>query len=78
MIQTLWSDLPKALSSDGRSQCQVDVHIHEKAGISLLDVKGGLNTNALANAVTKTLADKEVRVGEAVLQSILTRRNLQD
>lgn len=42
------------------SQCQVDVHISEKAGISFLDIKGGLNTNALANAVTRTIADKEV------------------
>lgn len=36
------------------------MHISEKAGISFLDIKGGLNTNALANAITRTIADKEV------------------
>uniref|UniRef100_A0A672FZA0 VIT domain-containing protein n=1 Tax=Salarias fasciatus TaxID=181472 RepID=A0A672FZA0_SALFA len=39
---------------------QIDVHIQEKAGISFLDVKGGLSTNALANAITRTQADKQV------------------
>uniref|UniRef100_A0A3B5L695 Inter-alpha-trypsin inhibitor heavy chain 3 n=1 Tax=Xiphophorus couchianus TaxID=32473 RepID=A0A3B5L695_9TELE len=33
-----------------------DVHIHEKAGVSFVDVKGGLSTKALANAITKTHA----------------------
>lgn len=42
------------------SQYQVDVHINEKAGINFLDITGGLSTNALANAITKMLADKEV------------------
>ncbi|KAM6927228.1 inter-alpha-trypsin inhibitor heavy chain H3-like [Xenentodon cancila] len=41
---------------------KVDVHIHEKAGISFIDVKGGLSTKALANAITKTHADKQVWV----------------
>ncbi|XP_023180293.1 inter-alpha-trypsin inhibitor heavy chain H3-like isoform X2 [Xiphophorus maculatus] len=41
---------------------KADVHIHEKAGISFVDVKGGLSTNALANAITKTLADKQAWV----------------
>ncbi|XP_075893065.1 inter-alpha-trypsin inhibitor heavy chain H3-like isoform X2 [Nelusetta ayraudi] len=41
---------------------KVDVHISEKAGISFLVIKGGLNTNALANAVTRTDADKEAWV----------------
>uniref|UniRef100_A0A669CUA7 Inter-alpha-trypsin inhibitor heavy chain 3 n=1 Tax=Oreochromis niloticus TaxID=8128 RepID=A0A669CUA7_ORENI len=35
---------------------KVDVHIHEEAGISFIDVKGGLSTKALANAITKTHA----------------------
>ncbi|MEQ2240452.1 hypothetical protein ILYODFUR_015084, partial [Ilyodon furcidens] len=38
---------------------KVDVYIHEKAGISFIDVKGGLSTKALANAITKTHADKQ-------------------
>ncbi|XP_041836770.1 inter-alpha-trypsin inhibitor heavy chain H3-like [Melanotaenia boesemani] len=42
--------------------CQVDVYIHEKAGISFVDVKGGLSTKALANAITKTKADEQVWV----------------
>lgn len=44
------------------SQYQVDVHINEKAGISFLDITGGLSTDALANAVTKMVADKEVQL----------------
>ncbi|XP_014854911.1 PREDICTED: inter-alpha-trypsin inhibitor heavy chain H3-like isoform X1 [Poecilia mexicana] len=39
---------------------KVDVHIHEKAGISFINVKGGLST--LANAITKTHADKQAWV----------------
>uniref|UniRef100_A0A3Q2ZZ01 Inter-alpha-trypsin inhibitor heavy chain 3 n=1 Tax=Kryptolebias marmoratus TaxID=37003 RepID=A0A3Q2ZZ01_KRYMA len=38
------------------SYLQVDVYIYEKAGISFIDVKGGLSTKALANAITKTHA----------------------
>ncbi|XP_041638855.1 inter-alpha-trypsin inhibitor heavy chain H3-like isoform X2 [Cheilinus undulatus] len=38
---------------------KVDVHINEDAGINFLEVKGGLSTNAMANAITKTLADKQ-------------------
>uniref|UniRef100_A0A672FZ34 Inter-alpha-trypsin inhibitor heavy chain 3 n=1 Tax=Salarias fasciatus TaxID=181472 RepID=A0A672FZ34_SALFA len=41
---------------------KIDVHIQEKAGISFLDVKGGLSTNALANAITRTQADKQAWV----------------
>ncbi|XP_061583178.1 LOW QUALITY PROTEIN: inter-alpha-trypsin inhibitor heavy chain H3-like [Cololabis saira] len=41
---------------------KIDVHIHEKAGISFIDVKGGLSTEALANAITKTHADKQAWV----------------
>lgn len=44
--------------------CQVDVYINEKAGINFIEVKGGLSTNALANAITKTHADKEVQLAE--------------
>ncbi|XP_019714635.1 inter-alpha-trypsin inhibitor heavy chain H4-like, partial [Hippocampus comes] len=40
---------------------KVDVYIQENAGISFISVKGGLSTGALANAVTKTHADTEVR-----------------
>ncbi|CAN9511769.1 unnamed protein product [Ophioblennius macclurei] len=38
---------------------KVDVHIQEKAGISFLEVKGGLSADALANAITQTKADKQ-------------------
>ncbi|KAM9859340.1 inter-alpha-trypsin inhibitor heavy chain H3-like [Aulostomus maculatus] len=38
---------------------KIDVYIHEKAGISFTEVKGGLTTNALANAITKTHAGKQ-------------------
>ncbi|XP_051804394.1 inter-alpha-trypsin inhibitor heavy chain H3-like isoform X2 [Acanthochromis polyacanthus] len=41
---------------------KVDVHIHEKAGISFINVKGGLSTKALANAITKEQADKQAWV----------------
>ncbi|XP_077459029.1 inter-alpha-trypsin inhibitor heavy chain H3 isoform X2 [Stigmatopora argus] len=41
---------------------KVDVHIEEKAGISFIDVKGGLGTGTLANAITKTHAGKEASV----------------
>uniref|UniRef100_A0A096LVL8 Inter-alpha-trypsin inhibitor heavy chain 3b, tandem duplicate 2 n=1 Tax=Poecilia formosa TaxID=48698 RepID=A0A096LVL8_POEFO len=41
---------------------KVDVHIHEKAGISFIDVKGGLSTDVLANAITKTRADEQAWV----------------
>ncbi|XP_047204553.1 inter-alpha-trypsin inhibitor heavy chain H3-like isoform X2 [Girardinichthys multiradiatus] len=41
---------------------KVNVHINEKAGISFIDVKGGLSTKALANAITKTHADKQACV----------------
>ncbi|KAM4587063.1 inter-alpha-trypsin inhibitor heavy chain H3-like isoform 3-T4 [Odontesthes bonariensis] len=41
---------------------KVDVFIHEKAGISFIDVKGELSTNALANAITKTHVDKQAWV----------------
>lgn len=49
------------------SQCQVDVYINEKAGINFIEVKGGLSTKALANAITKTHADKQVQ--HAVVQN---------
>ncbi|KAM9361282.1 inter-alpha-trypsin inhibitor heavy chain H3-like [Symphorus nematophorus] len=41
---------------------KVDVYINEKAGINFIEVKGGLTTNALANAITKTHTDKEAWV----------------
>ncbi|XP_030586299.1 inter-alpha-trypsin inhibitor heavy chain H3-like [Archocentrus centrarchus] len=41
---------------------KVDVYIHEDAGISFIDVKGGLSTKALANAITKTHVDKQAWV----------------
>ncbi|XP_005741572.1 inter-alpha-trypsin inhibitor heavy chain H3-like [Pundamilia nyererei] len=44
------------------SDFKVDVYIHEEAGISFINVKGGLSTNALANAITKTHADKQAWV----------------
>ncbi|XP_067243924.1 inter-alpha-trypsin inhibitor heavy chain H3-like isoform X2 [Chanodichthys erythropterus] len=41
---------------------KIDVHIHENPGISFLEVKGGLNTKDLANAVTTFRADKDAWV----------------
>ncbi|XP_047195372.1 inter-alpha-trypsin inhibitor heavy chain H3-like [Hippoglossus stenolepis] len=41
---------------------KVDVYIHEKAGISFINVQGGLSTKNLANAITKTHADKQAWV----------------
>uniref|UniRef100_A0AAR2LAD1 Inter-alpha-trypsin inhibitor heavy chain 3 n=1 Tax=Pygocentrus nattereri TaxID=42514 RepID=A0AAR2LAD1_PYGNA len=41
---------------------KIDVYIHESPGISLLEVKGGLNTNELANAVTTTRSGTEAWV----------------
>ncbi|XP_062258267.1 inter-alpha-trypsin inhibitor heavy chain H3-like isoform X2 [Platichthys flesus] len=41
---------------------KVDVYIQEKAGISFIKVQGGLSTKDLANAITKTHADKEAWV----------------
>ncbi|XP_037626167.1 inter-alpha-trypsin inhibitor heavy chain H3-like isoform X5 [Sebastes umbrosus] len=41
---------------------KVDVYINEKAGINFIEVKGGLSTKTLANAITKTHADKQVWV----------------
>ncbi|XP_018536979.1 inter-alpha-trypsin inhibitor heavy chain H3 isoform X8 [Lates calcarifer] len=41
---------------------KVDVYIHERASINFLEVKGRLSTNALANAITKTHADKQAWV----------------
>ncbi|XP_037626280.1 inter-alpha-trypsin inhibitor heavy chain H3-like [Sebastes umbrosus] len=41
---------------------KVDVYINEKAGINFIEVKGGLSTKTLANAITKTHADKQAWV----------------
>ncbi|XP_077429931.1 inter-alpha-trypsin inhibitor heavy chain H3 isoform X2 [Vanacampus margaritifer] len=41
---------------------KVDVYIQENAGINFIDVKGGLSTGALANAIVKTHADKQAWV----------------
>ncbi|XP_073325266.1 inter-alpha-trypsin inhibitor heavy chain H3-like isoform X3 [Pagrus major] len=41
---------------------KVDVYINEEAGINFIEVKGGLSTKALANAITKTHADKQAWV----------------
>ncbi|KAM6947919.1 inter-alpha-trypsin inhibitor heavy chain H3 [Lycodopsis pacificus] len=41
---------------------KVDVYINEKAGINFIEVKGGLSTKALANAITKTHVDKQAWV----------------
>lgn len=43
----------------------MDVYINENAGINSLLVKGGLSTKALANAITKTEAEKEVEKAAA-------------
>ncbi|XP_068449823.1 inter-alpha-trypsin inhibitor heavy chain H3-like [Clinocottus analis] len=41
---------------------KVDVQIKEKAGINFLEVNGGLSTNAVASAITKTQVDKQAWV----------------
>ncbi|XP_059185250.1 inter-alpha-trypsin inhibitor heavy chain H3-like isoform X2 [Centropristis striata] len=41
---------------------KVDVHINEKTGINFIEIKGGLSTKDLANAITKTHADKQAWV----------------
>ncbi|XP_078139814.1 inter-alpha-trypsin inhibitor heavy chain H3 isoform X2 [Centroberyx gerrardi] len=41
---------------------KIDVYISEKAGINFIEVKGGLSTKALANAITKTHADNQAWV----------------
>ncbi|KAK2874902.1 hypothetical protein Q8A67_022055 [Cirrhinus molitorella] len=41
---------------------KIDVQIHENPGISFLEVKGGLSTKDLANAVTTFRADKDAWV----------------
>ncbi|XP_073732535.1 inter-alpha-trypsin inhibitor heavy chain H3 [Misgurnus anguillicaudatus] len=41
---------------------KIDVHIHEKPGISYLEVTGGLSTNDLANAIKTTRADSDAWV----------------
>ncbi|CAG5980790.1 unnamed protein product [Menidia menidia] len=41
---------------------KIDVYIHENSGISFIDVKGGLSTKDLANAITKTVLDKQAWV----------------
>ncbi|XP_072308416.1 inter-alpha-trypsin inhibitor heavy chain H3-like [Eucyclogobius newberryi] len=38
---------------------KVDVHINENAGLKLIEMKGGLSTKELANAITKTVTDKQ-------------------
>nr|XP_055040839.1 inter-alpha-trypsin inhibitor heavy chain H3-like [Misgurnus anguillicaudatus] len=41
---------------------KINVHIHEKPGISFLEVKGDLSTDDLANAIKTTRADKDAWV----------------
>ncbi|XP_052424345.1 inter-alpha-trypsin inhibitor heavy chain H3 [Carassius gibelio] len=41
---------------------KIDIHIHENPGISFLEVKGGLNTKDLTNAVTTIRSDKDAWV----------------
>ncbi|KAF4107293.1 hypothetical protein G5714_011657 [Onychostoma macrolepis] len=41
---------------------KIDIHIHENPGISFLEVKGGLSTKDLTNAVTAIRADKDAWV----------------
>lgn len=37
------------------------MYINENAGINFIEVKGGMSTKALANAITKTHADNQVQ-----------------
>ncbi|XP_056590613.1 inter-alpha-trypsin inhibitor heavy chain H3-like isoform X2 [Triplophysa dalaica] len=41
---------------------KIDVHVHEKTGISFLEVKGDLSTDDLTNAIKTTRADKDAWV----------------
>ncbi|XP_064821780.1 inter-alpha-trypsin inhibitor heavy chain H3-like isoform X3 [Oncorhynchus masou masou] len=41
---------------------KIDVYINERPGINFLDITGGLSTEALANAITKTHASSEAWV----------------
>ncbi len=52
------------------------MHINEEAGINFLEVKGGLSTNALANAITKTHADKQVQHAEVQSYAWLPQKNV--
>ena len=46
----------------------MDVYINEKPGITFVQVKGGLSTNTLANAITKTHAHNQVTLLSGALQ----------
>uniref|UniRef100_A0A8C7NXM6 Inter-alpha-trypsin inhibitor heavy chain H3-like n=1 Tax=Oncorhynchus mykiss TaxID=8022 RepID=A0A8C7NXM6_ONCMY len=39
---------------------KIDVYINERPGVNFLEIKGGLSTKELANAITKTHASSEV------------------
>ncbi|CAL1609330.1 unnamed protein product [Knipowitschia caucasica] len=41
---------------------KVDVHINEEAGLKLIEIKGGLNTKELANAITQDVSDKQASI----------------
>uniref|UniRef100_A0A3Q1I745 Inter-alpha-trypsin inhibitor heavy chain 3 n=1 Tax=Anabas testudineus TaxID=64144 RepID=A0A3Q1I745_ANATE len=41
---------------------KVDVYIHEEAGINFIEIKGGLSTKSLANAITKTQTETQAWV----------------
>ncbi|XP_055077814.1 inter-alpha-trypsin inhibitor heavy chain H3 isoform X2 [Periophthalmus magnuspinnatus] len=41
---------------------KIDVHINEDAGLKFIESKGGLSTKELANAITKTVTDKQAWV----------------
>ncbi|XP_020789759.1 inter-alpha-trypsin inhibitor heavy chain H3-like [Boleophthalmus pectinirostris] len=41
---------------------KVDVHIHEDAGLQFIEVKGGLSTKELANAIAETVTDQQAWV----------------
>lgn len=56
----LWSQL---LTFSSNSKHQVDVYINENAGINSLVVKGGLSTNTLGDAITRTKTEKQVENG---------------
>ena len=47
------------------------MYINEEAGINFIEVKGGLSTKALANAITKTHAKKEVQHALVEIMSFL-------
>uniref|UniRef100_A0A667YEB5 Inter-alpha-trypsin inhibitor heavy chain 3b, tandem duplicate 1 n=1 Tax=Myripristis murdjan TaxID=586833 RepID=A0A667YEB5_9TELE len=64
------------LQIHARPMQPIDIHINEKAGINFLEVKGGLSTKTLANAITKTQThDQQGMNGDLVIVYDVLRSN---